>query len=133
MSSSSHVLEKLCVLSMVAALALLFESMALLSPSALQSMRRHHLTVVSDFIASSLVDDLLLDIEKLREQPSVDALEAPSASNGAVEWFELLPHRPAAPTAAREALYNLVGGLQDSLESLDGITLDAHCTVRSSR
>jgi len=99
-----------------------------LSASALDSLRRHHLAVIDGYVQPPLVNALLGDIEALRAHPSA-ALEPPSATNGAVEWFELLPQAPPAPTAARRELYGLVEHLQGTLEALnDGAPLQADYT-----
>ena len=114
--------------------AVLAQPLGLLSSVALDHIRRFHLAVVPSFISPALVDALIDDVDCLlsASQPSAMALEPPSASNGAVQWFELLPNAPPQPSAPQQALYQLVDGLIESLEQLDQIELDRACTVRVS-
>ena len=70
-----------------------------LSSGALNHMRKHHLAVVRDFIDDAFVGALVADVEGLlrSSQPAANALDPPSAGNGAVRWYELLPNAPARP------------------------------------
>eukprot|EP00966_Prymnesium_polylepis_P048621 1125885-Prymnesium_polylepis.1 len=101
---------------------------ALLSQRALDSLQRQDFTVVDRFVDGAFVDALLTDIDTLRAQPAVTALAPPSARNGAVEWYELLPQAPPGRTVARTSLYDLVERLQTHLEDLDSVEMHAHCT-----
>jgi predicted 2-oxoglutarate/Fe(II)-dependent dioxygenase YbiX len=89
-----------------------------------------HLGTMGDFIPTSLVSGLLGDLAMLRRSPHAQSLSA-SADHGSVQWFELQPKRqPAAAgtSVAREQLFDIVDGLQRSIERRTGILLEASLT-----
>lgn len=100
-----------------------------LPASALAALRAEQLVTLPGFLPPALVDGLLADVDALRRShPSISA----APESGAVEWFTVWP-TPAATgdavgSAAREQLFAIVRGLEDSLRAHSGYALDSAAT-----
>lgn len=100
-----------------------------LSASALARLRSDQLVTVPGFLPPALVDGLLADVARLREAGTLRPVTA-AIEHGAVEWFTIWP-RPlgeSAGNSAREQLYDIVRGLEDSLRADSGYALDTAAT-----